>query len=315
VCNLSFCCLRVPWFPIQGIIDDFPIAEMRATLDKQFDQLTTVLVACGQACLKRLARLVMIDIQNTLNEVFMPDWMEGNQMEVATATLSDYMADFQQFLVVFWSEKFIYTILEEVILSYVRIILFRKQAVAGAAAVAAAQASTGSSGQGQQPIIVSSPGGSSGMQQQQQQQQNSSAVLSPGGSDSKKGGFFTSLFKSSKEKVSGIIQEVKQVTVNAGVCAGLGQCDVDSEALGRLAQDVNTLNKFFSTKATQETATEFLQLVNEVSLMLFLDLESIFSHVDTRILEFPSSASVSKSWCYHCCCYGCVTTCTVCASV
>ena len=35
------------------------------------------------------------------------------------------------------------------------------------------------------------------------------------------------------------------------------QCPVDMDSLGRLAQDVNSLNAFFSLKAGQEVATEF----------------------------------------------------------
>ena len=49
-------------------------------------------------------------------------------MHVVTTTISDYMNDFETFLVEFWAAKFAYTILEAVILSYIRVILFRKGA-------------------------------------------------------------------------------------------------------------------------------------------------------------------------------------------
>lgn len=262
------------------VIDDFPIPEMRDKLDALFDQLTTSLVNCGQACLHRLAKLVMTDVQELINDVFMEEWLEGNQMEVATATLSDYMNDFQQFLVSFWSDKFVYSILEEVILSYVRIILFRKQTVKGAAAEAAALLAATAAAE----------------QQQQQQAAAAAAAESP---DKKGGnGFFKKMFNNSKEKASGMIQVVKQVTVNAEVSAGMGQVEVDDEALGRLAQDVNTLNKFFSTKAPQETATEFLALVNEVSLMLYLTAEPLLVQVRERISEFPSAAPAIAEMAY-----------------
>lgn len=45
---------------------------------------------------------------------------------MVTTTISDYMNDFETFLVEFWAAKFAYTILEAVILSYIRVILFRK---------------------------------------------------------------------------------------------------------------------------------------------------------------------------------------------
>jgi hypothetical protein len=56
----------------------------------------------------------------------MPEWLEGNQVHVATATISDYMRDFESYLVEFWAAKFVYTILETVVLTYIRVILFPK---------------------------------------------------------------------------------------------------------------------------------------------------------------------------------------------
>ena len=69
---------------------------------------------------------------------------------------------------------------------------------------------------------------------------------------------------------------------------------MDEESLGRLAQDVNTLNQFFSKKAGQDVATEFLAIINEVSLMLFLDGVALVQHAATRATEFPSAAPVSN---------------------
>ena len=45
------------------LIDTFTIAEIRERIDDIFDPLTTLLVQCGQTCLKRLAGLVMSDVQ------------------------------------------------------------------------------------------------------------------------------------------------------------------------------------------------------------------------------------------------------------
>jgi hypothetical protein len=47
-------------------------------------------------------------------------------VHVVTTTISDYMNDFETFLVEFWAAKFSYTILEAVILAYIRVILFKK---------------------------------------------------------------------------------------------------------------------------------------------------------------------------------------------
>lgn len=65
------------------LIDTFTINEIREKIDDIFDPLTTLLVQCGQACLKRLAGLVMSDVQGKIEEVFMPEWLEGNQVRVS----------------------------------------------------------------------------------------------------------------------------------------------------------------------------------------------------------------------------------------
>jgi hypothetical protein len=228
-----------------NLIENFTIAEIRDRIDEIFDPLTTNLVRCGQTCLKRLAGLVMSDVQGLLDQVFMPEWMEGNQMHIATATISDYMSDFEEYLVNFWSDKFVYTILEEVIINYNRSMLFRKNRPP--------QTMT---------TTVTSEDPSSNTQQ--------------------KSGFLTSFFQKTKQ-----ITQTITMTVPSHV-------PVDAESLGRLAQDVNTLNAFFSQKAGQETATEFLAIMNEVSLMLFLDMGGLLQHLATRTTEYPSAAQVRK---------------------
>lgn len=233
------------------LIDTFTINEIREKIDNIFDPLTTLLVQCGQTCLKRLASLVMSDVQTQLEEVFMPEWIEGNQVHVATATISDYMGDFETFLVEFWSAKFVYTILETVILSYIRVILFKKGQLHAVAAPAA-----------------------------------SSTPDSP----APKVGFFSSLMRKTKE----ISQKMSTATCPQ-------QVPVDEESLGRLAQDVNTFNAFFSKKAGQEVATEFLAIINEISLMLFLDGVPLVQHAAKRASEFPSAAQVQ--FCLFICCF------------
>lgn len=223
------------------LIDSFSVEEIRQRIDDIFDPLTTNLVNCGQACLKRLAGLVMSDVQTLLDEVFMPDWMEGKQMRVATATISDYMRDFEEYLVEFWAKKFQYTILEEVVISYTRSVLFAKN---------------------------------KGMTQA-----SSTAV-----SNNQQGnqGFMSSIFQKTKQITQTIITFVPS------------HVPVDEESLGRLAQDVNILNAFFSQKAGQELATEFLVIINEVSLLLFLDMTGLLAHFDKCVTEFPSAAPAVK---------------------
>ena len=180
-----------------------------------------------------------------LDEVFTPEWLEGNQVSIATATISDYMSDFETFLVEFWSAKFVYTILEAVILAYIRVILFKYNS---------------------QNMGVF----------------NSTLLCTPTPDPSVKTGFFSSLMRKTKEI------SVK-ISTNSTITP---QCCVDEESLGRLAQDVNTLNAFFSKKAGQDIATEFLAIINEISLMLFLDGVELVQHTAKRAIEFPSAAQV-----------------------
>lgn len=69
-------------------------------------------------------------------------------------------------------------------------------------------------------------------------------------------------------------------------------CRAEPEALGRLAQDVNTLNGFFSTRVGQEKALDHLTILNEVSIMLQLPVDELSSYLLSRFAEFPSSAGV-----------------------
>ncbi len=174
----------------------------------------------------------------------MEEWLEGNQVGVATATISDYMGDYEGWLVDFWANKFVDTILQEVILCYCRTIIFRKSNASA-------------------PVIMTSQ-----------------SPVTP----TKATGFFSSLFQKSKEVASMMVAP-----------SGPQHVVVDDECLGRLAQDINALNAFFSKKAGQEVATEFLAIINEISLMLFQDVHQIVLHVSTIFNEYPSSALVSET--------------------
>jgi hypothetical protein len=176
----------------------------------------------------------------------MPEWLEGNQIATITATISDYMKDFEEFLVDFWSAKFTYIILEAVIFAYIRKIIFR--------------------------------------------QENFSITLMEIKNEPKieeniqKPGFFSSFYQKTKEMTIKMVE--KYITPS--------HCLVDDDSRGRLAQDVNTFNAFFSKKAGQEVATEFLEIINEISILLYLDSEGIAEHVINKIIELPSAALAIK---------------------
>jgi hypothetical protein len=234
---------------VVNLIDQFDYDEIRTKIDDIFEPLTTTLVNCGQACLKRLSRMVMQDIQALLDEVFQEDWIEGNQMHVATATIVDYMNDFEEFLVKFWSNKFLDTILEEMVVSYTRSLLFRK--------------SYGSIS----TVSTTTPIGGG--------QTN-------GGHES---GFMSSFFQKTKTQIT---QTITQTIYTPS------HVPVDEESLGRLAQDVNILNSFFSTKTDQERASDYLAILNEVSILLFVDLNGLIDHMMKCVKEIPSAILAVK---------------------
>lgn len=233
------------------LIENFTIPEIRDRIDEIFDPLTNNLINCGQACLKRLASLVMSDVSALLDAVFTEEWLEGNQMHVATATISDYMNDFEEYLVAFWADKFIHTILEEVILTYTRSVIFKKKRTSSAPPA---------------PILSQSP------------QAQAPPV---------KTGFMSSMFS----KTKAILSKPPPSVVPMLSAPVLPHVPVDSESIGRLAQDVNILNAFFSKKTSQEVAMEYLGIMNEVSLMMFLDLEGLIKHLAQLISDYPSACN------------------------
>jgi hypothetical protein len=97
------------------------------------------------------------------------------------------------------------------------------------------------------------------------------------------GGFMSSFFQKTKQVAQTI------ATTTTTMISVPAHVPVDGESLGRLAQDVNILNGFFSTKAGQDLATEFLIILNEVSLLLFVDLEGLIEHLKKCEAEFPSA--------------------------
>jgi siroheme synthase (precorrin-2 oxidase/ferrochelatase) len=230
---------------VMELIENFTIAEIREKIDEIFTPLITNLVKCGETCFKRLANLVMSDVQGLLDEVFMEEWLEGKQMQSVTATISDYMNDFEKYLVKFWAEKFVYILLEDITINYTRSLLFSKKRPAAR-------------------TVTTTVTGEEPAEQTQQ-----------------KTGFFSSIFKKTAQTFT------KTMTITKTVPSHV---PVDEESLGRLAHYVNILNAFFSKKAGQETAMEFLCYLNEISLFLVLDRLGLLKHFATVVAEYPSAA-------------------------
>lgn len=107
------------------VVNDFEMDEIRSSVDEIYDRVTMSLVECGQQCLARLTAVVMEDIEEPLAEVFTSDWLDGKQVDVAIATIDDYMNDFQTFLMTFWVPRFTANMLEAIIIRYARSVVFR----------------------------------------------------------------------------------------------------------------------------------------------------------------------------------------------
>lgn len=179
---------------------------------------------------------------------------------MVTATLTDYMNDLQQYLMPFWTEKFIYILLEYFTLRYTKAVI-----AAGS-------------------------------------QSNVNAIESSSNTTS-------SFFRG----VSKMLSFKDKTPVSS---SGSRYCRADSESLGRLAQDVNILNAFFSSRAGrpkinsstimtrmllsnmfcvgQDIATEFLGIINELSVMLFQSIDDLQIHVLSQIAVYPASATVRQ---------------------
>jgi histidinol dehydrogenase len=106
----------------------------------------------------------------------------------------------------------------------------------------------------------------------------------------------SSFFGFGKKAIQQIMQTVEEVEEEEVEVfdddADRDYCVADSECLGRIAQDMNQLNAFFSTRVGQEKAQDYLAILNEVLLMLQLPIERLGPHALSRISEYPSSAEV-----------------------
>jgi hypothetical protein len=182
---------------------------------------------------------------------------------VVTATLTDYMRDLQQYLMPFWTDKFIYILLELVILQYTRAVI-----IAGS---------------------VSNT--------QFTRKASNSSDLQSSSSPKTTMGFLKGIGNMLGAKAKNVVN-ISSSNLTASIQSL--HCRADSESLGQLAQDVNVLNHFFHVRAGQETATEFLGLINDVSVMLFQELEELQIHVLSRIAVYPASAQAIYDVVMHC---------------
>jgi hypothetical protein len=183
----------------------------------------------------------MSDVQGLVDSVFAEDWLEGNQMHVATATISDYMKDFKEYLVPFWADKFVMTILEAVIVGYTRSLVFRGDR----RLVKSGYNSTGT-GTTDSMAYTDTASGTSNIQISLSSNTNSSTGPGASAAPSNNNGFFSSFFKSTSQQISQAITKLATAPINVfdSSVFGLGQrvhVSVDEESLGRLAQDVNIL--------------------------------------------------------------------------
>ena len=106
----------------------------RNKVDNLFDALSEKLISCGQACLRRLSTLVMEDMSENMQEIFTAAWLgdpppveppteASEQISVALATISDYLADLNEYLVPFWSSRLVDFLLEVLVTKYFKLVM------------------------------------------------------------------------------------------------------------------------------------------------------------------------------------------------
>jgi len=111
------------------LVESFENEDVRDKVNDSFDPVTEQLVKCGQTCLTRLVTIIMADMAEQLNSIYSEEnWLnlesgESGPVTIIAATVRDYMADFEEFLMPFWYKKFSSMIVEEVIIKYINSIL------------------------------------------------------------------------------------------------------------------------------------------------------------------------------------------------
>jgi len=89
-------------------------------VQKLFEAPLEAHLRCGRRCIARLAEIVSHDVHVALvSKLYSKEWISGSGLtEVAIATISDYLKDLRTFLLPFWTEELLHSVLREVILNY-----------------------------------------------------------------------------------------------------------------------------------------------------------------------------------------------------
>jgi hypothetical protein len=264
------------------LIQGFENEDIRNTINEIYDSVILEIVGLGGLCLRRLGDIILTDLRPHLLEVFTEDWLEGNQLKIAIATLKDYFGDLERYLVPFWLEKFVLQSLESIILNYAWNVIFRDWVIGNT--------QSGIESGPSSPSRSRSASASANAEYEEGRASGSGGLFAQWGARVKQmmtkqvmGNTPASPLAQAAAHTAGIFtaKAAMKVTLKA-----------EPESLGRLAQDVNTLNAFFSQKTGQEKAQDILAILGEISLLLQLPLPQIAEHIKIRLNEFPSSAQV-----------------------
>ena len=107
------------------LVESFHNEDVKDKVNAAFDTVTDQLVRCGQTCITRLVMIIMSDMKEQYPRIYKDDgWLsledgDSGPVTVITATVRDYMSDFEEFLMPFWYKKFSSIIVEKVIIAYV----------------------------------------------------------------------------------------------------------------------------------------------------------------------------------------------------
>ena len=255
---------------IVQVIDKFDMDDVRDRINEMYDSVTMNLVECGQTCLKRLVKILMLEVQGEFDKLMSEEWYEDDNgpVPVAISTISDYLKDFQEFLMPFWLKKFKYYLLENVVICYTKSLLKeRKSKVA---------------------------------------QQNFTTVtnITSSSTANKAVANVSSFLSRMKNKMNAVYDKAKKALEDLDessnnndnkeikVIPELTQLEtINIESLGRIARDVNALNQFFTDHAGPEDTELFLSLIGEIQQLLVLPIEQIIKHALSRMTSLPSSAA------------------------
>jgi len=296
---------------VMATLETFDDADVRSRVDAVYDSVTMALVQCGQACLKRLAKVVLCDVEEQLAQVFTPAWLEdGSQIHTSVATVDDYLRDLSAFLMPFWNAKFNVILLEAMAVRYAQAVLFRSSGSQARFSLGAAHSSlrriragvtvggmgiqiadedeiqdssdlansAGSSSSSAMSWALRSMGSSLNMLSRKASPMSSSG-LSPAAASSQGGSSPLRFVTPAKDRDS----------LDTRLSMD-GHVPVDSESLGRLAQDTAKFNNFFSKHVSAQDAGDILFIINELSAMLALPVNLIIQHAVTRMDAYPLAA-------------------------